>query len=139
MSYHRALLKIFLILILSLGFTPRSVASTGTNDFNAQATTDFQKITDFMNGPFVNSLGFFTGLGWSTTPTVFDFVSGPHFELGLAAGADFIGLPNVSSLSLPAISATSNISLPSSLPIPFPVLTGRLGLFNGFDIGVRYT
>jgi len=25
------------------------------------------------------------------------------------------------------------------LPIPFPVLTGRLGLFSGLDIGFRYT
>jgi hypothetical protein len=64
---------------------------------------------------------------------------GPHFELGLGVGADFIRLPDVSTLNLPAIAASSNVSLPAGLPIPFPVLTGRLGLFNGLDIGFRYT
>jgi hypothetical protein len=139
MNVHKMFLRICLVLILGLGIASRSAASSGTNDFEAQATADFQAIADFMNGPFVNSLGFFTGLGWTGTPSAFDFVSGPHFELGLGVGADFIRLPDVSTLNLPAISASSNVSLPGALPIPFPIVTGRVGLFSGLDIGFRYT
>jgi len=61
----------------------RSAATTGTDHFEAQAAADFQEIAGFMNGPFINSLGFFTGLGWNGTPGVFDLTGGPHFELGL--------------------------------------------------------
>jgi hypothetical protein len=144
MKAPKTFLEVLWVLVLVLGPVSFVKASTGTNDFEAQAAVDFQKITDFINSPFQNSLGFFTGLGWNGTPGVFDLTAsplggGPHFELGLGVGADVIGLPSLSTLNLSAIDASSNISLPGWIPIPFPVITARIGLFNGLDIGARCT
>jgi hypothetical protein len=136
MTFRKTLLVVSFTLIC--GFHSLALASPDS-DFQAQAQADFQTIAGFMNGPFINSMGFFTGLGWDVPPTVYDFVSGPHFELSVGAGADFIPLPNLGSLSLPAVSASTNLSLPSGIPLPYPVATARIGLFNGFDAGFRYT
>ncbi len=141
MNFRKTLLAV--LLILACGMDYRAQAQTSNPDVNgliAQANSDFQSIANFVNGPFVNSLGFYTSLGWDVPPTVYDLVSGPHFELSLGAGADFIPLPNLSNLTgLSIVSATTNLSLPSGIPLPFPVATLRVGLFNGFDAGFRYT
>jgi hypothetical protein len=126
-------------LAIFTGISAPSRAGQDTTAFLNAATSDFQSIANFVNGPFMNSLGFFTGLGWNTNPTVYDLVSGPHFSLSVAGGADFITMPNLANLNLPVVSASSAFSLPSGVPLPFPVITGRIGLFNGFDAGFRYT
>ena len=132
-----------LAIILFCGFQNAKWAeASDTSDFISQATADMQTIANFVNGPFQNSLGFFTGLGWNTNPTVYDLGLGlgPHFSIGFAAGADFIGLPNFANLNgLSVVSATTNFNLPSGVPLPYPVITARIGLFNGFDAGFRYT
>ncbi len=140
MNFRQIGLRSFLILGLFLGLKT-SVKADQNSDFIAQANADFQTVANFVNGPFSNSLGFFTGLGWNTNPTVYDLGLGlgPHFSVGFAAGADFIGLPNMNSLNLPVVSASANFSLPSGVPLPYPVITARIGLFNGFDAGFRYT
>jgi hypothetical protein len=136
MNFRKTLLVV--LFILACGFNSGAQASD-TTDFEGAVNNDFQTIAGFMNGPFVNSLGFFTGLGWDSTPTVYDLALGPHFSLSVGAGADFIGLPNTNNLNLPYVSASSTLSLPSGIPLPYPVLNARLGLVNGFDIGFRYT
>lgn len=132
--------SLILCVLLFLGFQKTLWAGQDTTDFINTATTDMQTIASFVNGPFANSLGFFTGLGWNTNPTVYDLTVGPHFSITFAAGADFIGLPNLNNLTgLSVVSAATNFSLPSGIPLPYPVVTARIGLFNGFDAGFRYT
>ncbi len=129
-----------LAIILFCGFQTTARAGQDTTDFINTATADMQTIANFVNGPFAKSMGFFTGLGWNTNPTVYDLTAGPHFSISFAAGADFIGLPNLNNLTgLSVVSAATNFSLPSGVPLPYPVMTARIGLFNGFDAGFRYT
>jgi hypothetical protein len=131
-------LKITLITgLFLLGST--NLKASSVSDFATQATNDVQTIAAFINGPFSHSMGFISTLGWTDPPSVFDLVTGPHLEVGLGAGADLINLPNLSSLSLPAIVANSNVSLPTFLPFPYPVATARIGLSNSLDFGVRAT
>jgi len=138
MTFRKTLLAV--TFALTCGFCGTAQAGQDTVDFENIVSSDFLSIASFVNGPFVNSMGFYTSLGWDVPPTVYDLVSGPHFELSVGAGADFISLPNLNNLTaLSVVSATSNLSLPSGIPLPYPVATLRLGLFNGFDAGFRYT
>ncbi len=139
MAFRKTFWTILFVLVLGAVSTSPVKAQTPAQDFVNQAQSDYKTLANFMNGPFSKSLGFFSTLGWDNPPGVFDFVMGPHFEIGVGAGADFITLPNLNSLSLPAIVANSNISFPSGIPLPFPIATARLGLMNGLDIGFRYT
>ncbi len=107
-------------------------------DFFNQAQADYQTISNYVNTQFAKSMGFITTLGWNTPPGVFDLVSGPRVEVGIGAGADLMGLPNLNNLTLGAINLGSNFTLPSSVPFPFPVITGRVGLANGLDLGVKF-
>ncbi|HUO57731.1 MAG TPA: DUF6588 family protein [bacterium] len=107
--------------------------------FITQATTDFQSLSDYVNGTFSRSMGFYSTLGWNNPPQVFDLLGGPHFEIGFGAGADVIGLPNLGSVSLGALLLQSGINIPAVIPVPFPFATARVGLLNGLDAGVRVT
>jgi hypothetical protein len=106
-------------------------------DFASQAQTDYQTMSSYVNTQFAKSLGFITTLGWNTPPQVFDLLSGPRVEVGFGAGADLMGLPNLNNLSLGAINLGSNFNLPSFVPFPFPVITGRIGLVSGLDLGLK--
>ncbi len=127
------------LLILAFGILAASgaKAQTPAQDFANQAQSDYQTITNYVNGIFSKSMGFYTTLGWNTPPGVFDFVVGPHVEVGLGVGADLISIPGLGSLNLGAVDAGSNFSIPSFLPAPFPVVTGRVGLMNGLDLGLK--
>ena len=128
-----------LVLVLSTGFfgVPQRTAATPADDFVTDMTTDYGNIANTVNGPFSKSLGFFSTLGWNSPPGVFDLLLGPRVEVGVGAGADFISIPGLNNLTSLAASAKDNLSLPSQVPIPFPVGTLRVGLFNGLDIGFR--
>ncbi len=142
MNFRKTLLAVLLTLACGICGKAQAQVNNDIYGLEAQANFDFQSIASFVNGPFVNSLGFFTGLGWDNTPSVYDLMSipGPHFSLSVGAGADFIPLPNLNNLSgLNVVSASSNFSLPSGVPLPYPVVTARIGLFPGMDAGFRYT
>ena len=126
----------FLLIPIFLGAS-RSQA-TPEQDFSNQAQADYQTMNDYVNGQFAKSMGFITSLGWNTPAEVFDILSGPHVEVGIGAGADLLSMPNLNSLNLGAIDLGSNFSLPSHVPFPFPVITGRIGLVNGLDVGMKY-
>ena len=121
-----------------VGINPTKAVADATSDFEIQATNDYKTISDYVNGTFAKSMGFFTTLGWNTPADVFDLLSGPRVELGIGVGADLIHIPNLNSLSLQAIDLGSNISIPSVIPAPFPVITGKIGLLNGLDLGVKF-
>jgi hypothetical protein len=137
MNFRKSLLAVSFTLVC--GFNGIAQASDTSDFINNEVYPDFQSIANFMNAPFVNSLGFYTSLGRDSTPTVYDLMLGPHFSISVGAGADFISLPNTNNLNLPYISASSTLSLPAGIPLPYPVINARLGLFNGFDAGFRYT
>ncbi len=146
------------MLLLVFGVTPKiswgQVPNPGqaAADFAAQAQTDFQNVSTFINNQFAPNLGFFSTLGWNTPPTVFNWtsVSGPHIEVGAGVGADFFKISSAPlTLNVLTNSSESNpgqelnnaiqgVGLPG-LPVPYPFATIRLGLFEGLDIGFRYT
>lgn len=143
-SLERLPLKIFRRLLLSLllgaifpiqyhvwGATPEA-------DFASGAQTDYQNLTNYINSRFAGSMGFFTTLGWNTPTQVFDLISGPRVELGVGLGADLVNLPDINKVSLGAIQLSSNTSIPAVVPAPFPVITGKVGLMNGLDLGVKF-
>ncbi len=130
--------RILLALGLSFLGCGGAWAQTPSQDFANQAQTDYQTIANYVNTQFAKSMGFITTLGWNTPPGVFDLLSGPRLEVGIGAGADLMGLPNLNNLTLGAINLGSNFNLPSSVPFPFPVITGRVGLANGLDLGVKF-
>jgi hypothetical protein len=132
--------KIFLMIgiVGMTGLHPSKALATPEQDFQNQAQQDYQTINDFVNGIFGKSMGFFTTLGWNTPAGVFDLISGPRVEVGIGAGADLINIPSLNSLNLGAIDPGSNVSIPSFLPAPFPVITGKVGLLNGLDLGVKF-
>lgn len=142
MNFRKTLLTVAFMAVCGFYGSAQAQLNTDIYGLRNQANSDFQSIASFVNGPFVNSLGFFTSLGWDNTPSVYDLMSipGPHFSLSVGAGADFIPLPNLNNLTgLNVVSASSNFSLPSGVPLPFPVVTVRMGLFQGMDAGFRYT
>ena len=98
---------------------------------------DYGTISSYVNGQFAKSMGFFSTLGWNTPPGVFDLLGAPKVEVGVGAGADIVNLTNLNNLPLQALLISSNVSLPSVMPIPFPIATARVGIFNGMDIGFR--
>ncbi len=126
--------------LLGAGFLicPLSSWATPESDFTADAQADYQSLTNYINGRFAGSMGFFTSLGWNTPTQVFDLVSGPRAEVGVGVGADLMGLPDLNSVGLNAIHLSSNLSIPAVVPAPFPVLTGKVGLLNGLDLGVKF-
>jgi len=112
-------------------------ANAPATAFAAQVQPDALAIAQFVNAPFSRSMGFITGLGWNTPPGVFDILSGPRVEVGVGLAADLMNIPSLSTLSLPALSANTNVNIPSVLPFPVPVATARIGLRNGLDLGLR--
>ncbi|HJT25566.1 MAG TPA: DUF6588 family protein [bacterium] len=114
------------------------MAQTPSQDFTNQAQADYQTITNYVNAQFSKSMGFITTLGWNTPPGVFDIMSGPRVEVGIGGGADLMGLADLKNLSLGAVDLNSNFSLPSVVPFPFPAITGRVGLMNGLDLGLKF-
>jgi hypothetical protein len=117
---------------LSCGWT-----QTTNQNFINQMNNDYQAISSYVNGQFAKSMGFFSTLGWNTPPGVFDLLGAPKVEVGVGAGADVVNLTNINSLPLQALSVASNVSLPAVIPIPFPIGTARVGIFNGMDLGFR--
>lgn len=133
----KTLTKAFLTLCLSLGFAGQAVPSPLT-DFDTQANMDMQSISDFLNGQFTKSMGFYSTLGWNDNPSVFDFLAGPHFEIGIGGGVDFMQVTSLNNLNLQALQAAANVNLPAVLPAPFPAASVRAGLANGLDVGVKF-
>jgi len=130
---------LFAVLTTLLGCWGTSPVGAQTQPFIDQAILDFQGMSDYVNGTFSKSLGFYSTLGWDNPPEVFDILGGPRVEVGVGAGADIIDLPDLNSIPLGALLLQSNLSIPSVIPIPFPVATARVGLMNGLDIGLRLT
>lgn len=97
-----------------------------------------QSISDFLNGQFTKSMGLYSSLGWNNNPSVFDFLAGPHVEIGIGGGVDFFQVKSLSNLNLQALQASANVNLPPVLPAPFPAATARVGLANGLDIGFKF-
>lgn len=129
----------FLTLLMAAFLAPPFAAqATPESDFIADAQADYQTLDSYINGCFAGSMGFFTSLGWNTPAQVFDLVSGPRVEIGVGAGADLINLTNLNSISLKAVQTSSNLSLPTLVPAPFPVVTGKVGLLNGLDLGLKF-
>jgi hypothetical protein len=112
--------------------------ATVESDFITSAQTDYQNLTNYINGRFAGSMGFVTSAGWNTPTQVFDLVSGPRVEVGVGLGVDFINLPGLNSIALNAVQLSSNANIPAVLPFPFPVITGKVGLMNGLDLGVKF-
>ena len=136
MSFQKAIHLAALVLGVGLLGLEGARANPMT-DFQALADADCKSISDYVNGQFGRSLGFYTSLGWNTPPSVFDFVKGPHFEVGLGAGADVMTFPNLNSLILGALNLNANLNFPAIVPVPFPVATLKVGLFNGLDAGLK--
>lgn len=135
---YRKIRKIFLVISFLAGAGFQQAMATPEQDFLNQAQVDYQTMSDYINGQFAKSMGFFTSLGWNTPPDVFDIVNGPHAEIGIGGGAQLVTVPNLTSLTLGAINLSSVTSMPSLLPAPFPVITCRLGVLNGLDVGVKF-
>jgi len=114
-------------------------AQTPNQNFINQMNADYQTISSYINGQFAKSMGFYSTLGWSTPPGVFELLGSPKVEVSVGAGADIVGLSNLNSLPLQALLVSSNVSLPSIVPIPFPIATVRVGLLKGLDVGFRLT
>ncbi len=108
-------------------------------DFISNMTSDYQVLSNYVNGQFTKSMGLFSTLGWNTPPTVFDILGGTKVEVGIGVGADFINISGLGNVPLQALVASSNVNIPSQIPAPFPVVTGRVGLVNGLDFGLRFT
>ncbi len=124
--------------LVFLGFPPlASYAATPSQDFDAQAKIDFQSISDYINGQFARTMGFYSTLGWNNPPGVYDLMAGPRVEVGVGAGADLVSLSSLAGLPMGALLVSSNISVPSVFPIPYPIGTLRVGLMNGLDAGLR--
>ena len=111
--------------------------ATTADNFAQQVQPDALAIAQYVNAPFSRSMGFITTLGWTTPPGIFDLAFGPRVEVGVGIGVDLMNFPSLSSLSLPALAANTNITIPSVLPFPVPVATARIGLMNGMDFGLR--
>lgn len=124
------------LLLILLGAGP--LRATPEQDFANGAQADYQSIADYINGQFAKSMGFFTSLGWNTPTQVFDILSGPRVEVGVGVGADLVGMSNLSSLSLGAVQIKSNVNLPGVVPAPFIPITGKVGLMNGLDLGLKF-
>ena len=137
MSFQKAIRLAVLILGVGLLGLKGARAQNPVADFQALADSDCKTISDYVNGQFGRSLGFYTSLGWNTPPSVFDFFKGPHFEVGLGAGADVMTFPNLNSLILGALNLNANLNFPAIIPVPFPVATLKVGLFNGLDAGLK--
>ena len=105
--------------------------------FDTSGLADMQSISDYLNSQFTKSMGFYSTLGWDNPPTVFDLISGPHFEFGIGGGVDLIQVTSLNNLNLQALQGTANVSIPSQLPAPYPVGTLRVGLAHGLDVGLK--
>jgi hypothetical protein len=146
--------RFFLLITLLCLFTaPRiSWGQSAATTFAGQATADFGTVSTFINSQFAPNLGLFSTLGWNTPPNIFQFtnITGPKFSIGVGVGADFFKISDT-PLNLSVLNnsdetnpgqqlnqSLQSVGLPG-LPIPFPFATLRVGLFDGLDVGFRYT
>jgi hypothetical protein len=131
-------LLLLAIVLGALFSDPLPAQATPESDFTADAQADYQSLINYINDRFAGSMGFVTSAGWNTPTQVYDIVSGPRVEVGVGLGVDFINLPGLNSISLNAVQLSSNANIPAVLPFPFPVITGKIGLMNGLDLGVKF-
>ena len=133
-QYLRLMVLAFILTLLGMG---QAMASP-EGDFQNDAQADYRTIVNYVDAQFAKSMGFITTLGWNTPPGVFDIVSGPRVEVGVGGGVDLMGLPNLNNLSLGAVNLGSNFNIPAVVPFPLPDITGRVGLANGLDLGLKF-
>jgi hypothetical protein len=109
-----------------------------TDDFLNGVTGDYDAISSKLNSELGRVFGFYSTLGWNDGPSGLDLISGPHVEFGADLGLDFVKIDS-KSIPLSVLSPGSNVDIPSSIPFPYPVWHARVGVFKGFDIGMRAT
>jgi hypothetical protein len=109
-----------------------------TDDYLRDITADYNRISDSLNSQLARSFGFYASLGWMDGPGGLDLLKGPRVEFGGGVGVD---LAKVDSTSIPlgVLSPDSNVDIPSTLPLPYPVWHARVGVLKGLDIGFRGT
>jgi hypothetical protein len=138
MKTRRTPLRTVLGLLLLLGGVGRGAAATANDAFLADLNRDYDVLASYLNGELARTFGFYATLGWPTGPKVLDAVKGPRAQVGIGAGVDLVKV-DLDAVSLEALAAESNIDFPSTLPLPFPVWHGKIGLLRGLDFGLRAT
>jgi hypothetical protein len=126
--------------VFASALSPATAASPIDNaniNFQKDVQSDYDMVSDFVNGQLARSFGFYSGLGWQVNPTVLDLLNGPRIEVGVGVGADLMKLGNVDSLRFKALESGGNIDLPKIMPFPFPVWHLKGGLLKGVDFGLR--
>jgi len=134
-SLRRILGGVFLGLLLG---APVHAAPSPDADFIASVTGDYNNISSYLNNELARTFGFYSTLGWPTSPEVLNLMSGPRGEIGVGLGVDLVKV-NLDSLPLNALSPDSNINIPGVLPLPFPIWQAKIGLFKDLDFGLRGT
>lgn len=135
--------NIGLSLFLGMGLVllgAQAVQAQTITDVENEIIGNVQTVMDVINEPFSKSMGLFSTLGWNTSPAVFDLVAGPRIEIGVGVGAQLMNLPDLGSLSSMGVTVLPGdvgLDIPTFIPIPFPVATGRIGLMNGLDAGLK--
>jgi hypothetical protein len=107
-------------------------------DYTRDITADYDRISDTLNSDLGRVFGFYSTLGWNDGPSGLDLIKGPHVEFGGDVGADFVKIHS-KDVPLTVLSPDSNVDIPSSLPLPFPVWHARVGIWKGLDFGFRAT
>jgi hypothetical protein len=141
MSIHKCSLTLVAAFFLASFLPSGAKAQVNDSQFQSFITSDAQVILDTLNDPFAKGMGFFSSLGWNTPPVIFDFKDGPRVEVGVGLGAQLINLPDLSALTagVTYLDPGATVNIPTFLPLPFPVATARVGLFNGLDVGGKFT
>jgi len=140
MSIRKNLLAFGAVLFFA-GAIPSWAQTAAETQLDTDITTDVQDILITLNGPFAKGMGLFSSLGWNTPPVIFDLKDGPRVEIGAGLGAQLVNLPDLSSItaSMTYLDPGATVSIPTFIPLPFPVATARVGLFNGLDVGGKLT
>jgi len=130
--------KSFLWMLLLAGVSAAPSHSAVTDDYLHGITADYDLISSTLNSQLGRVFGFYSTLGWNDGPSGLDLISGPRVEFGADIGVDFVKI-NSKGIPLTVLSPDSNVDIPSSIPFPYPVWHGRVGIFKGLDFGVRAT